>query len=97
MNAVTAPNRFITSQGRTLAYRSIGTGHPIVLCNRFRGTPILHTAGDRDVMFPVENWYALDQQLPTLRLFTCPRAGRGPHQQHPEASAAYIAAFLTSR
>ncbi|MFF9147473.1 alpha/beta fold hydrolase [Streptomyces sp. NPDC014861] len=59
-------------------------------------TPILHIAGDHDIMFPVENWYALNQQLPTLQLITYPRAGHGPHQQHPRASAAHIGAFLTS-
>jgi len=36
-SAVTAPNQFVESNGRRLAYRSIGTGKPIVLCTRFRG------------------------------------------------------------
>ncbi len=36
--AVDAPNRFVETGGRRLAYRSIGTGQPIVLCVRFRGT-----------------------------------------------------------
>lgn len=36
--AVLAPNLFVDVPGRRLAYRSIGTGRPIVLCTRFRGT-----------------------------------------------------------
>jgi pimeloyl-ACP methyl ester carboxylesterase len=36
-NAVTAPTRFVDVGGRTLAYRSVGHGQPLVLCNRFRG------------------------------------------------------------
>lgn len=38
LTAVTAPNLFIEVNGRTLAYRSIGTGQPILLATRFRGT-----------------------------------------------------------
>src|ERR1035437_4727779 len=36
-SAVTAPTRFVEVGGRKLAYRTIGKGKPIVLCNRFRG------------------------------------------------------------
>jgi pimeloyl-ACP methyl ester carboxylesterase len=57
-------------------------------------TPILHIGGDHDIVFPVENWYALNEQLPTLQLLTFPRAGHGPHHQHPEACAAHIATFV---
>jgi len=37
VSAVTAPNQFVETNGRRLAYRSIGSGKPIVLCTRFRG------------------------------------------------------------
>jgi pimeloyl-ACP methyl ester carboxylesterase len=38
-SAVTAPTRFAqTKEGRQLAYRSIGSGPTLLLCNRFRGT-----------------------------------------------------------
>jgi pimeloyl-ACP methyl ester carboxylesterase len=37
MSAVTAPNRFLESRGRRLAYRQIGAGKPLVLLTRFRG------------------------------------------------------------
>jgi pimeloyl-ACP methyl ester carboxylesterase len=58
--------------------------------------PILHIGGDHDIICPVENWYALNEQLPTLQLITFPRAGHGPHHQHPEACAAHIATFVTT-
>ncbi|WP_437985887.1 alpha/beta fold hydrolase [Sorangium sp. So ce117] len=56
--------------------------------------PILHVGGDHDIIFPVENWYALNEQLPTVQLLTYPRAGHGPHHEHPEATAQHIAAFV---
>lgn len=57
-------------------------------------TPILHLGGDHDIIFPVENWYALNRQLPTVELITFPSAGHGPHHQYPDAAAAHIAAFV---
>src|ERR1700741_428781 len=36
-SAVSAPNQFGEAAGRKLAYRSIGSGYPIVLCQCFRG------------------------------------------------------------
>ena len=57
-------------------------------------TPVLHLGGDHDIVFPVENWYALNGLLPTLRLVTYPGAGHGPQHQHPEESARHIAAFV---
>jgi pimeloyl-ACP methyl ester carboxylesterase len=56
--------------------------------------PILHLGGDHDISVPVENWYALGGQLPTLNLITYPRAGHAPHHQLPELAAAQIAAFI---
>ena len=56
--------------------------------------PILHLGGDHDLSVPVENWYALNGQLPTLNLVTFPRAGHAAHHQHPEMAAAHIAAFV---
>jgi pimeloyl-ACP methyl ester carboxylesterase len=56
--------------------------------------PILHIGGDHDIIFPVENWYALNQQLPTVQLLTFPSAGHGPQHEHPEACAEHIASFV---
>lgn len=35
--AVTAKTQHIDTNGRTIAFRSVGKGAPIILCNRFRG------------------------------------------------------------
>ncbi|RJG08225.1 alpha/beta hydrolase [Massilia cavernae] len=56
--------------------------------------PVLHIGGDHDIIFPVENWYALSGQLPTLQLLTYPSAGHGPQHQYPEAVAAYMGIFV---
>jgi pimeloyl-ACP methyl ester carboxylesterase len=56
--------------------------------------PILHVGGDHDISFPVENWYALNGQLPTVQVLTFPQAGHGPHHEHPVAVAEHIATFV---
>jgi pimeloyl-ACP methyl ester carboxylesterase len=56
--------------------------------------PLLHIGGDHDIIFPVENWYALNGQLPTLELLTYPSAGHGPQHQYPRAAADYIGSFV---
>src|SRR5262249_51165757 len=56
--------------------------------------PILHVGADHDISFPVENWYALNSQLPTLQVLTFPQAGHAPHHQYPVASAEHIATFV---
>ncbi|AZF06406.1 alpha/beta fold hydrolase [Pseudomonas sp. R5-89-07] len=58
--------------------------------------PVLHLGGDHDIVFPVENWYSLSDQLPTLHMVTFPSAGHGPHLQHPSAAARHIAAFVST-
>lgn len=58
--------------------------------------PILHIGGDHDIVFPIENWYALNGQLPTLQLLTYPSAGHGPHHQYPGEAAVHIAGFVNS-
>lgn len=37
-SALTAKTKFVEHDGRRLAYRSVGSGEPIIFCNRFRGT-----------------------------------------------------------
>ncbi|MGN7735405.1 alpha/beta fold hydrolase [Ensifer sp. 22564] len=56
--------------------------------------PIIHIGGDHDIIFPVENWYALNEVLPTVTLVTFPKSGHGPHHQHPKLSADIIASFV---
>jgi pimeloyl-ACP methyl ester carboxylesterase len=36
-SAVTAPTQFVTIDGRRIAYRVLGDGPPLILCNRLRG------------------------------------------------------------
>ena len=67
---------------------------PILMALKHSKVPVLHIGGDHDISFPVENWYALNQQLPTVQLITVPQAGHGPHHQHPQSVARHIAAFL---
>ena len=67
---------------------------PVLAALRTTGIPILHVGGDHDISFPVENWYALNQQLPTLQLLTLPQAGHAPHHQYPVASAEHVAIFV---
>ncbi len=61
---------------------------------KMTGVPVLHVGGDHDIICPVENWYALNGQLPTLTLITYPRSGHGPHHQYPDVAAAQIAGFI---
>lgn len=56
--------------------------------------PILHLGADHDIVFPIENWYALNGQLPTTRLITYPKTGHGPQHQFPEEAARHIAGFI---
>lgn len=56
--------------------------------------PMLHLGADHDIIFPVENWYALNGQLPTMNLITYPRTGHAPHHQYPEEVAMQIAGFI---
>lgn len=56
--------------------------------------PILVVSGDHDIVFPVENWYELSRELPTMQHIVVSRSGHGPQHQLPEAIAEYIAAFV---
>jgi pimeloyl-ACP methyl ester carboxylesterase len=62
----------------------------------FRATdiPVLALSGDHDIVFPVENWYALNDVWPTLFVATWPQSGHGPQHQYPEMSADLIASFV---
>lgn len=56
--------------------------------------PVLALSGDHDIMFPVENWYAMNDLWPTLFVATWPDSGHGPQHQYPELSADLIASFV---
>lgn len=84
------------------ARERLGTGpkspqfpaEPILEAMKRTAIPILHVGGDHDIIFPVENWYALNQVLPTLHLVTFPQSGHGPQHQHPRLGADAIASFI---
>ena len=56
--------------------------------------PILALCGDHDLVFPVENWYAINDIWPTLFVATYPECGHGPQHQYPEMAAEMIASFV---
>jgi pimeloyl-ACP methyl ester carboxylesterase len=56
--------------------------------------PLLAVSGDHDVVFPVENWYALNRKWKSLNIVTYPQSGHGPHHQCPELCADAIASFV---
>ncbi|HSC82378.1 MAG TPA: alpha/beta hydrolase [Pseudomonas sp.] len=60
-------------------------------------TPVMHLGGDHDIVFPVENWYALNRTLPSLHLLTLPSSGHAPQNQYPHACAAHVAAFVLAQ
>lgn len=57
--------------------------------------PILVISGDHEVCFPPENWFVLNRKLPTVCVIIIPRAGHGPHHQHPKMIAQFIHHFIT--
>jgi pimeloyl-ACP methyl ester carboxylesterase len=64
----------------------------------FRTTdiPVLALSGDHDIIFPVENWYALNDVWPTLFVVTYPESGHGPQHQYPVMAADMIKSFVSN-
>lgn len=56
--------------------------------------PVLALSGDHDLVFPVENWYAVNDVWPTLFVATWPESGHGPQHQYPEMSVDLIVSFV---
>jgi len=56
-------------------------------------TPILVISGDNDISTSVENWFALNRQIPNAHLIVYPESGHAPQHQYPELAAAQIALF----
>lgn len=57
-------------------------------------TPILVISGDNDLVSPVENWYSLTTELPTMQLIVLPQTGHRPHHQYPDVVAEHITSFV---
>ena len=81
---------FLGSGPRNLIF----TADAVLAALKSTTIPILHVGGDHDISFPIENWYALNGQLPTVQLLTFPLAGHGPQHEHPVAVAEHIATFV---
>ncbi|WP_348811362.1 alpha/beta fold hydrolase [Flavobacterium maritimum] len=56
--------------------------------------PVLVISAHHEVCFPPENWFELNQKLPTAQLITIPQAGHGVHHQYPEMITCYIETFI---
>jgi pimeloyl-ACP methyl ester carboxylesterase len=58
--------------------------------------PLLVISGDHDIVFPVENWYAMTGKLTDMFLTVLPQSGHGPHHQYPKLVTKYIRSFIKS-
>jgi pimeloyl-ACP methyl ester carboxylesterase len=92
--SIPVPLDFAKSNLGTKPTNPLFPAEPILEALKKTSIPILHVGGDHDIIFPVENWYALNQQIPTLQLLTFPSAGHAPHHEHPLATAEHIATFV---
>ena len=88
------PSDWAAARLATLPLNPVFPSEQVLAVLKATKVPTLHLGADHDIIFPVENWYALNRQLPTLNLITYPRSGHGPHQQYPEMAARQIAAFI---
>ena len=93
-HSVPVPIEFAVAALGTRPRNPMFPADAVLAALRTTSIPILHVGGDHDISFPVENWYALNQQLPTLQLLTLPQAGHAPHHQYPVASAEHIITFV---
>jgi pimeloyl-ACP methyl ester carboxylesterase len=83
---------FLGSKPRSPAFPA----PPVLAALKATRIPILHIGGDHDISCPVENWYALNAELPSVQLLTFPRTGHAPQHQYPEVCAQHIATFVGS-
>lgn len=56
--------------------------------------PILVISGDHEIVFPVQNWFALAREWKSLHLTVIPQAGHGPQHQEPQFCADLISSFI---
>ena len=89
-----SPNRLCSVIPRSGPRNQIYPADAVLAALKSTTFQILHVGGDHDISFPIENWYTLNGQLPTVQLLTFPQAGHGPQHQHPVAVAEHIATFV---
>jgi len=56
--------------------------------------PMLVITGDHDLCFPAENWFKLVRTILNTQIIVFPKAGHGPHHEHPKQVARYIKNFI---
>lgn len=61
------------------------------------GIPILVVSGDHEIVFPVENWFELNQVWKSLHLLVLPQMGHGPQHEAPDLVGDLIASFVATR
>lgn len=86
--AIKAPNLFITTTSGKIAYRTIGEGSPLLLCNRFRGT--LDTWDPKFIMHLAKAYQVILFDYHGIGLST------GQHATTPEKLAEDIGLFLAA-
>ncbi|MBA5640057.1 alpha/beta hydrolase [Duganella sp. LX20W] len=91
------PLNWALAQLSTLPSNPVFPADAVLAVLKTTAVPVLHLGADHDLGFPVENWYALNGQLPTVTQMTFPRSGHGPHQQYPTLAAEQIAAFINGQ
>lgn len=56
--------------------------------------PILVISGTHEIVFPMENWFDLVVETPSVQLHILPQMGHGPQQEAPQLCADLIDSFL---
>ena len=59
--------------------------------------PLLVISGDHEIVFPVQNWFELVDQWPSLHLMVFPQAGHGVQHQYLAICADLIASFVRNQ
>lgn len=58
--------------------------------------PVLVISGDHEIVFPVQNWFAMIPDWRSLHLLVVPQAGHGAHHQEPRFCADAITSFIAN-
>jgi pimeloyl-ACP methyl ester carboxylesterase len=85
------PDKFQKYFNSVAMYNSIENGLDTLIS---KNIPTLALSGEHDIVFPIENWYALTRKCPSLQIIMLPQAGHGPQSQYPVLAASYIHNFI---
>ncbi|MDY7232485.1 alpha/beta fold hydrolase [Hyalangium rubrum] len=56
--------------------------------------PSLVISGDKEIVFPVENWFDVTPQTQAVHLMVFPQMGHGPQHEAPQVCADLITSFI---